>query len=130
MALNELMEKLSGEIDGQYSEYDVNKSIVIVPLQKNRFQAVFGSERRENGNILYQFTSKICLYSPQIDLKELLKNNLNYYYARFYIDDDFVRMAATIAMKEMNVEILKEIIMEVANAADEWEHKLTGLDVN
>jgi hypothetical protein len=130
MALNEFMEKFATEIDGQYSEYDVNKSVVIVPLKQNRFQAVMGSEKHENGNMLYQFTSKICLYSQKIDLKELLKNNLKYYYSRFYVDDDFIRMAATISMKKMNEEVLKEIILEVANAADEWEHKLTGLDVN
>jgi hypothetical protein len=130
MALNEFMEKLADEIDGQYSEYDINKSVVIVPLKHGRLQAVLGSERNENGSKIIQFTSKICVYTPEIDLKELLKNNINYFYSKFYIDDDFIRMVATVSMKDVNEEILKEMIMEVASAADEWEHKLTGLDVN
>jgi hypothetical protein len=130
MSLNKFLEKFSAEIGGQYSDYDINKSVVIVPLNQNRFQAVLGTENNENGQVVYHFTSKVCMYHPNIELKELLKNNINYHYSKFFIDDDVLRVAASVFKKDVTDDVLKEIIKEVANTADEWEYKLTGLDVN
>ena len=39
---NEFMENFADEIGGQFSEYDQSKSVIIVPLEENRFQAVLG----------------------------------------------------------------------------------------
>jgi hypothetical protein len=39
---NAFMEDYASEIGGQFSEYDQTKSVIIVPLDENRFQAVLG----------------------------------------------------------------------------------------
>ena len=39
---SELMEKIAEDIGGQFSEYDKYKSVIIVPLEENRYQAVVG----------------------------------------------------------------------------------------
>jgi hypothetical protein len=129
MTLNKFMEEFAREIGGQYSLYDINKSVVIVPLKQNRFQAVMAIESNGHEKGIYQFTSRICGYNQKIDLKELLKNNVYLYYSKFFIDDEVLRVMAS-ASKDVSNEVLKEMIMEVANTADEWENKLTGLDVN
>ncbi len=130
MAINEFMEKFAIEIGGQYSEYDTNKSVLIVPLKQNRFQAVLGSERSENGRKIIQFTSKVCACHPDFDLKELLQAQLHLYYTKFFIEEDIIRMMATAISDDLSDKIMKEMILEVAHAADEWEDKLTGQDVN
>ena len=40
MDLSESMKRIAEEIDGQHSAYDINKSVVIVPLKDSRFQSV------------------------------------------------------------------------------------------
>lgn len=130
MGLNEFMEKLAGQIGGQFSEYDTDKSVIIVPLDQNRFQAVLGAEKNDNGKKGFQFTSKVCEYNEKIDLKELLKNNSYFVYAKFVIEDDIIRLVASSYLDNATDELLKEMVIEVANGADEWEYKLTGLDVN
>ena len=58
---NEFMERFAEEIDGQFSEYDQTKSVIIVPLEENRFQAVLGvikyNEKFEKTGI--EFSSKV-----------------------------------------------------------------------
>lgn len=130
MSLNQLMEKMSERAGWQYSEYGVDKSVVIVPLKNNRFQAVLAQEKNINGRKGYQFISKICACTPEIDLKELLLNNIYFSYARFIIEHDILRLAAVAHEDQADETLLIEIIMEVAKCADEWENKLTGLDVN
>ncbi|MFW5761889.1 MAG: hypothetical protein ACOCXH_13010 [Cyclobacteriaceae bacterium] len=70
--LNAFMSDYAREIDGQYSEYNQEKSVIIVPLDENRFQAVLGSIRtNSNGVKALKFTSKVCEFNEKIDLKEL-----------------------------------------------------------
>lgn len=130
MVLNEIMEKLSERSDWQYSEYGKDKSVIIVPLDGNRFQAVLAQVRSDNGRQGFQFISKICAFNNDIDLKELLLNNINFYYAKFIIENDIIRLIASTYADRADEKLLMEMILEVATRADEWEHKLTGLDVN
>ncbi|MGK7395360.1 MAG: hypothetical protein ACNS62_12360 [Candidatus Cyclobacteriaceae bacterium M3_2C_046] len=132
MNLNEFMEKFASEIGGQYSEYDSDKSVIIVPLDQNRFQAVLGNVRRngEAERLAFEFTSKVCEYNEKIDLKELLKRNNSFFYAKFIIIDDIIKVEASTFLDTSSEEQMKEMVVEVAKAADEWEYKLTGLDVN
>lgn len=129
--LNVFMSEYADEIDGQYSEYNQEKSVIIVPLDENRFQAVLGAiKSNQNGVKAFKFTSKVCEFNDNIDLKELMKKNHNFTYSKFVIVEDIVKVEASTKMDNANQEQLKEMIIEVASAADEWEYKLTGLDVN
>lgn len=129
---NKFMEEYSLEIGGQFSEYDKNKSVIIVPLSDNRFQAVLGvvkfNERYNKTAI--EFSSKVCPYTDDIESKKLLEENAKTCYAKFVVVDDFVKVEGSAFLDNMKEEGLKEIIQEVANVADDWEYKLTGKDIN
>lgn len=129
---NEFMLRLADEIGGQFSEYDSSKSVIIVPLQDNRFQAVLGNVKyNEKFNKTgVEFSSKVCKYSEDIDLKEMLVENSKTCYAKFVISEGFLKVEGAAFLENINENGLKEILIEVANKADEWELKLTGLDVN
>ena len=129
---NEFMERFADEIGGQFSEYDQSKSVIIVPLEENRFQAVLGVTKfNEKFNKMgVEFSSKVCPYSDDIDCKQLVIENAKTCYAKFVIVDDFVKVEGSSFLETIKEEGLKEIIKEVAQLADEWELKLTGLDVN
>ena len=129
---NEFMERYAEEIDGQFSEYDQSKSVIIVPLDENRFQAVLGvikhNEKFNKTGI--EFSSKVCPFSDDIDCKQLVIENAKTCYAKFVIVDDFIKVEGSTFLETIKEEGLKEIIKEVAQLADEWELRLTGLDVN
>jgi len=129
---NEFMERFADEIGGQFSEYDQSKSVIIVPLEENRFQAVLGvikfNEKFNKTGV--EFSSKVCPFSDDIDCKQLVIENAKTCYAKFVIVDDFIKVEGSTFVETIMEEGLKEIIKEVAQLADEWELKLTGLDVN
>ena len=129
---NEFMEKFADEIGGQFSEYDQSKSVIIVPLAENRFQAVLGVIKfnQKFNKTGIEFSSKVCPYSDDIDCKQLLGENAKTCYAKFVIVDEFIKVEGSTFLETVMEAGLKEIIQEVAQLADEWELKLTGLDVN
>lgn len=129
---NEFMERYADEIGGQFSEYDKSKSVIIVPLEENRFQAVLGViKKNEKFNKTgIEYSSKVCPFSDDIDCKQLVIENAKTCYAKFVIVDDFIKVEGSAFLETIREEGLKEIILEVAQLADEWELKLTGLDVN
>jgi len=132
MNFNDFMENFANEIGGQFSEYDKNKSVIVIPLDRNRFQAVLGimkfSERYQKTGI--EFSSKVCPVSDKIDMKDLLTENAKFCHARFVIDDDFIKVEASAFMDNITESLLKEMVWEVGKTADEWELKLTGKDIH
>jgi hypothetical protein len=129
---SELMEKIAEDIGGQFSEYDKYKSVIIVPLEENRYQAVVGvlKHNEKLNKTRLEFSSKVCQLSESVDLKELLMENAKTCYARFVIVDDYVRVEGSTFIESVTEDGIKEIIDEVANMADAWELKLTGMDVH
>ena len=133
MDLSQSMKRIAEEIDGQHSAYDINKSVVIVPLKDSRFQSVIVSiEKSGKFNNLegVVFTSKVCDYSQDLNLKELLEENSKHCYSKFVIIDDYLSVEASTLVYSANDDLLKEIVLEVGQVADDWENKLTGMDVN
>jgi hypothetical protein len=129
---NKFMEDLADQMGGQFSEYDKSKSVIIVPLDDNRFQAVLGVMKfnEKFSKMGVEFSSKVCPYTDDIDCKQLVMENAKSCYAKFVIVDDFVKVEGSAFLDNIRPEGLREIIKEVAQVADEWEYKLTGLDVN
>jgi hypothetical protein len=129
---SELMEKIAEDIGGQFSEYDKFKSVIIVPLEENRYQAVVGvlKHNEKMNKTRLEFSSKVCQLSESVDLKVLLMENAKTCYARFVIVDDYVRVEGSTFLESVTESGIKEIIDEVANMADAWELKLTGMDVH
>ena len=128
----EFMANYATELDGQYSEYDNNKSVIVVPLGDGRYQTVLGIMRHNEkyNKTGVEFNSKVCQLNSEINLKDLLIENGKFCHAKFVIDDGFVKVEAAAFLDSSSESILKEMITEVANLADEWEMKLTGLDVH
>jgi len=44
--------------------------------------------------------------------------------------NEYIQVEASTFLDNTSDDLLKEIITEVANTADNWEFKLTGQDVN
>lgn len=132
MDLNSFMQSYADEIGGSYSEYDSKTSIIIVPLPDERYQTVLGTvkfnERYQRH--LIEFSSKVCKYSTDIDLKELMMENTNLNHAKFAISEDHIQVEDSCFVETATEGLVKEIIQEVANVADEYEFKLTGVDVH
>ena len=132
MNFTEFMENYAAEIDGQFSEYDNTKSVITVPLQDQRFQAVKGVMKRIGtfDRLGIEFSSRVCPCQEDINYRELLEENTKFCHAKFSIISDFIHVEASAYLDNITDELLKEIIQEVAQVADEWELKLTGQDVH
>lgn len=132
MDLNAFMQNYADEINGQYSEYDSNKSIIIVPLPDERYQTVLGHLKHSNryNKVGIEFTSKVCPFREGLNLKQLLEENAQLNHAKFVLVDNYLNVEASCFLDTATEELLKEIIQEVANVADEYEFKLTGEDIH
>ena len=130
MDVVDFLRNYAKEIGGQFSEYDSNKSIIVVPLDQGRFQTVIGRIIEENQRAMLEISSKICRYKESMKLEELLIENANLVYSKFVILDDHLNMIANIGMKSVTPEVLKEIVREVSEVADHWEQRLAGVDVH
>ncbi len=132
MNFNEFMETYANQIDGQFQEYDTNKSVIIYPMGGNRYQAVLGTKKVSDitKKPSIEFTSKVCEFSDAVNLENLIRANATFCAARFVIVDDYIRVEAATYEEIATEAVLKSIIEEVATVADAWEHKLTGMDVH
>jgi len=132
MDLNAFMRKYADQINGQFMEYDPQHSIIIVPVSGGRAQTVLGHVRQNElyNRKLIAFTSKVCIFSSEIDLKTLIEQTAFFNYCRFIISENHLQVEAVAALDNISEETIKEMVQEVANLADQYELKLTGVDVN
>lgn len=132
MNLTAFMKKYSDEIGGQYTEYNDSLSVVIVPLSGGRFQTVIGSIKKNElyNRHLITFTSKVCAFQANIDLRMLLEQTAYFNYCRFIIKEGYVQVEAVSPVEAGSEDNIKEMLQEVANLADQYELKLTGADIN
>lgn len=130
MVFNKFMQEFAREINGQFSEYDQKKSVIIVPLGEKRFQAVLGfvKTNAQNGRQEIVVSSKVCTLSPEINYEELLRQNAQFCYARFSIFENDLLVEASTYLNVVTEPLMKDIIIEVAGIADKWEYKFTGQD--
>ncbi len=132
MDLTAIMKNYADQISGQYTEYDSDHSIIIVPVAGGRFQTVMGNIKQ---NVLYNrklitFFSKVCAVKPGIDFQLLLEQTAFFNYCRFVLVNGYIQIEAVAALDNISEETIKEMIQEVANLADQYEMKLTGADIH
>ena len=74
MDLTAFMKKYADQITGQYTEYDSNLSIIVVPVAGGRFQTVMGNIKKNElyNRKLITFISKVCLVMPGTNFQMLL----------------------------------------------------------
>ncbi len=132
MNLTAFMKKYADEIGGQYTEYSEFQSVVIVPLSGGRFQTVIGFIKKNElyNRKLVTFTSKVCAYQANLDVKMLLEQTAFFNYCRFVIKDGYLQIEAVSPLEEVSESTVKEMLQEAANLADQYELKLTGSDIN
>lgn len=128
------MQSLADALNGSFSEYDDATSMVVVPLPDGRYQSVKSTLKTlDDGHTqVASFSSCVCAYHDRLDFKNFLAENQNLRYSKFTIDEEFVQVEASVFVEfltEDNQDFLMKMIREIAQQADVWEHKLTGLDV-
>lgn len=128
------MQNLAEELQGRFSEYDEFTSVIIVPLSDGRFQSVQGKIHTldDQDTKTITFTSKVCPYYNQMDLVDFMLENKKMVFSKFTVNQNFIKIEASVFLEfvnEQNKGFLKKMIREVAEMADKWEYKLTGLDV-
>ncbi len=132
MDLSAILKSYADQIGGQYTEYDPSNSIIIVPVSGGRFQTVLGTLKQ---NELYNrkvivLHSKVCTVRSGMDFQMLLEQASFFNYCRFIIRDNYLQVEAVASTIASSEETIKEMVQEVANLADQYEMKLTGVDIN
>lgn len=132
MDLSAFMKQYADDIGGQYTTYDNSHSIIIVPVPINRFQTVIGTIKQNElyNRRLISLMSKVCAYHPGLELKGLLEESAHFNYCKFIISDNYLQVEAVASIDNTGEEVIREMIQEAANLADQYEMKLTGADVH
>ncbi len=121
------MKSYAEEIKGNFSEYDDQRSVIVVPLEMDRQQAVVGEIDQENN--LISISSKVCVAEDKIRFKDLLEENHRSTYGKFTIVNGFLKVESRSPMDSISDKYLKCAIQEVALLADKWELSITGQDI-
>src|SRR5687768_9647906 len=89
MDINYTLKAYAEQIGGQFTDYDHIKFVIVVPLDKSRFQTVLATTQKSvtSGRDQAVFTSKICEYKNGIDLKSLMEQNAGFDYSKFVLED-------------------------------------------
>lgn len=120
------------QIGGQFTDYDQTKSVIVIPLDSSRFQTVLAVNQKSpvSGREQTVFTSKVCEYTPSLDLKMLMEQNASFDYSKFVVEDGYLKVEASCLQSSTTEAQVKEMIQEVAQLADHYEDKLTGQDIH
>jgi putative NADPH-quinone reductase len=132
MDLPVIMKKYADQIGGQYTQYDQNQSIIIIPVSGGRFQTVLGTIKKNElyNRELITLNSKVCSPNSSIDYKMLLEQTTFFNYCRFVINQNYLQVEAVASLDNLSENTIKEMLQEVANLADQYEMKLTGSDIH
>lgn len=132
MDIKNCVQQYAEQIGGQFTDYDHAKSVVVVPVNGNRFQTVLATMQKSpvSGRDQAVFSSKVCEHQVNVNLEELLRQNGNFDYSRFVLEDGFIKVEASCLASTASEAQLKEMLQEVAQLADHFEFKLTGKDIH
>ena len=132
MDLNAVMAQIAEQVNGQYTMYDPDHAIIVVPVAGSRFQTVLGAVRMNDlyNRRLYNISSKVCALQADFQFAMLLEQSAHFYYSRFVITDGYLVVEAVAEADSVSPDALREMIMEVANLADQYEMKITGADIH
>lgn len=132
MDFRKFSEQYAAEIGGQFREYDQTRSVIIVPLYGDRFQTITGHviSNSDYGREVVQIKTKVCNLKAFIPFEEILEASSGLPYAKFITEDGFLKVEASNFLLNLTEDMVKEMIQEVANVADDWEFKITGEDIH
>ena len=132
MKFDDFCKKYAAEIGGEYREYDDTQSVIIVPLSGGRFQTITGHLKHDEDydRQVVQLKTKVCGVEENIPFNEILFESANYPYSKFIVEDGFLKVEAIAFLNNLTEEMIKEMFMEIARHADDWEFKITGKDIH
>jgi hypothetical protein len=132
MQLQTIMSQIAEQINGQCTVYDPQLVIIVVPVSGGRYQTVLGSISVNElyGRQMYNIRSKVCPVQPDANYTHLLEQSAHFYYSRFVISEGYLQVEAVAEAASVSVDAVREMVMEVANLADQFELKLTGADIH
>lgn len=132
MDIASFLKNYADQIGGQYTAYNAEQSIIIVPVSGNRFQTVIGTIKKNDlyNRSIVTLNSKVCDVRPDLDYKMLLEQSAYFNYSRFIVNENHLQIEAVSAVHGITDGDLKEMVQEVANLADQYEMKLTGSDIH
>lgn len=132
MDVSSFLKNYADQIGGQFTAYNKEQSIIIVPVSGNRFQTVIGTIKKNDlyNRSIVTFNSKVCDIHSSLDYKMLLEQASYFNYCRFIINGNHLQIEAVGSVNGITEADLKEMVQEVANLADQYEMKLTGSDVH
>lgn len=124
--------KYATEIGGEFREYDSSRSVIIIPLKDGRFQTVTGylTFNEDYNREMVQLKTKVCSLDNQIPFEDLLTVSADYPHSKFIIEDGFLKVQAIAFLSLTSEDSIKEMFIEIANHADNWEFKITGKDIH
>ena len=132
MDLRNFLRRYAEEIGGQFTEYDPENAIIIVPVSGGRAQTVLANIVQNDlyNRKLISISSKVCAAQQELDFRMVLGQTAFLNYCRFIIKENYLQVEAVGSFEQLTDDIAKEMIQEVANVADQFELKLTGADVH
>jgi len=131
MNLDQILDDYADKVGGKVIPYTEDQSVIVIPTKHGRFQQVIGWTKKTKDYKFLEFDSKVCRYTPDIDLKNLMElAATKYVFARLIIKNDFIQLASSVVLDHATPELITDMIKEVANEADELEFQLTGKDDN
>jgi hypothetical protein len=128
--LDKLLEDYANEIGGKVIPYTDNQSIVIMPTKHGRFQRVLAWTRKSSKHSFLEFDSKVCEFSSTIDMQKYLTEAAGFTFSRIIIKEGFLQVASSVFVEEATNELIKDMVKEVAEIADDLEFQITGQDVH
>lgn len=132
MDFRKFCRKYAAEIKGEFREYDDNQSVIIVPLPDGRFQTITGhiTMNSDYDREVVQLKTKVCGLTETIPYNDLLTQSASYPYTKFIVEDGFLKVESINFLTNLKENMIKEMFMEVAKHADDWEFKITGKDIH
>lgn len=132
MNIMNYVQQYAEQIGGQFTDYDHSKSVVVIPINGNRFQTVLAITQKSqvSGRDQAIFSSKICEFNGKLDLKNLMEQNAHFDYSKFILEDGYLKVEASCLASSVSETQVKEMIQEVAQLADHYELQLTGKDIH
>jgi hypothetical protein len=132
MNLLSTVKQYADQLGWQFTDYDHTKTVIVVSIDTHRFQTILAltQKSRVSGREQAIFSSKVCDFSSNLDLKMLLEQSASFDYSKFVLEDNFLKIEASCLVDTATEGQLKEMIQEVAQLADHYELKLTGQDIH
>ncbi len=125
------LRNLAEEIDGKYTDYTDESVILTLPLDEGkRYQNVRCFLRNDEQGVFLTFNSKVvALKGTTVDLKDLLKRNNKFIYAKLVVteeEEEMLEMIASVRYDLCTYDEVRLVLFEIGREADKLEDELTG----